>query len=1301
LSSEPAAWARDTAFVIREHDRDRFLDAKHGSKIEDFWTSEFIQARGCEYCEALLQYIICFNHEEVGGTAVMWMDQMMMWQPHYFPYSMKYKHHVEDFFEKDQIEHYGRKFLEKVVEWCKGVYRDHRAYYDELLANPPSGQNLDAFIEMIRQKHSPKMLKELGIMHESRPDDWPVNYFSRARGKPTLPQPEPVHQRVESIRKTDSHGKAAKKTANAYAGTQPKDAHANEKASTQPSSSNTASQTTATQSDSGTSKGKKASAKASAKASGPTFRGGGHGNDGGDSSDDEDTDRQPRDSKPPQSPKSKKEVQSDDEGDDLKAAHATIHRRVKSEADSPGKSSVDFPDLLAPKTFAGCEMHKRSMSHISMQLRTNTLANNDLVKKGGLSLQDWMTAPGVERRAVSSQEQSQLPEKAMNNPINQSGRVPNTGRGGAVAAIGRYLYGPSSVTPSFTHPYAPDTVAQNNAAYLYHQDHTFGRSYPPQPDHSTTYRPGSNIYQTDAQRGDMFVPVAQPQPHYSYRMPSGTYGYQQGDHQSHGTNQMPGSTYGSRHINAMALAQPMLSTPPIVPTAPHGVVPNHNMEPYLQQAAQGVYPQHVPPLSRVGVPPTHPGHPAMRHPPQFVARAPGMSAYGPQFGQSSPRIGMSHQVAIRGGGGAPSTSQVGPRNIRRDMVRSEPIQLSPRAASFHLNNPRPLPQGPANSLPSGPAAGLGGLPDRPVRAAVPRQYLRHNSSTGDTVPFPQYDEMLDPTDLPESQQCTSTSIGPDAEDVVTLWFADIPQGTTTDQLRHFIEQMMPVAELRPITFDQKQAYAKGWSFVKFLSNTDARRALDTFQGAAFNGGQIKVQVPERRTNNGRRNRSSFRQFGMSQSSDQADGFMSHQPSFSGSNNSPARFRDYGVGASPSGARRSRGNSMSQAMNAVRRNSTFSKQDARSGLPLGNLPDVAEASKPATPAPEQQSMPHGNGFPSMHGDEHVEAVKKPKKKKPKKRKKKPDQSRDGSVAPSDSNISSAVESSATPRLLPDDATTDEGVKDKGKRAADTQSRAASPLKFAVQLKDSPTKPDSQTREEFVVGAISDFEDGATSTIAASEKAMSEDTVVHTPEDDLAASSAELAVPSVDTDTVLHEAPRQDETEAETAAEEAPTAIDEQEPSETTSVTSDHKSEATTVQVEPPAAGPSKAKAKGPAQTESLSMFGMSKHQKKAEKNKAKKARQASRKVSKTLNLATMDVPKVAESSASVAGKENRKASGKDKQAVSRSTESSSLAGTPETAREYPASLPDTPPPKLSGVVTRMLSLFSPVPLFFIY
>lgn len=212
LTSNPDYWAALTAWDIREHDLDRWLEARHGAKPEDFWSQTFIEHRGRNYCEAVLKYIIMFNHEEVGGHAVMFIDQMVMQWPHYFPYAMKYRCNVDDLFEPDQIHHYGRVFLEKVVEWCKLTYEGSQAYWDAILDKPPMDEQYDAFVQHVRDGHKPQKLKDMHIVPPARPDRWPCDYFAEARGKTSVPvvqlmKEKEVETRVSSENFTESREK--------------------------------------------------------------------------------------------------------------------------------------------------------------------------------------------------------------------------------------------------------------------------------------------------------------------------------------------------------------------------------------------------------------------------------------------------------------------------------------------------------------------------------------------------------------------------------------------------------------------------------------------------------------------------------------------------------------------------------------------------------------------------------------------------------------------------------------------------------------------------------------------------------------------------------------------------------------------------------------------------------------------------------------------------------------------------------------------------------------------------------------
>lgn len=1277
-SDAPAVKAQRMAWIVRERNLDEFLDAKYGANIEDFWTPEYIAYHGREYCEHLLQYIIMFNQEEVGGHAIMYIDQIMMWEPSYFTYAMKYRDNVDELFEPDQIEHYGRKFLEKVIEWCRSAYAANRDYWDKHLSEPLTGRELEDFYATVEKQHKPSKLKEMFIVPKGRENDWPCNYFARARGKTPLPQLQ--------VEKEEAQREANGIANNCAEGS------LDDAVDTEPTQ----------QSNDQSGSGPTASSTGGDESNGAFMAPIGDQTGDGGKNDDDDKDKKRAPHGPPllKSPKSKKAASNGKEDNRMPVLDST-HRRVQSEPESPSKSTI----TSRPKvTSLSCTCHQDAGTCSSEACnlpstrppQTCIIADQSAGKEPNMKAKnDWMSAPGVERRAVSTEQQSKLLEKAAQKPNVGSKQIPSTGRGGAVSGIGRHLYSQGGPIPQLPHPYRHDLVQQNNAAYMYHQDHNFGRERIPRADHVTTYRPGSNIYIADPSRRDMYAPNPQPQPHFSHYAVGGV-GYYQGQ----GAPHLNGAMYAgqSPQIPHPGQAQAAYQSPHVVQTAPHGPVPNHIMQPYLQLANDGHWPTSMP-LSQSNQP-VNPGMPQMQYPPHAIMRPPHQQGFmqGQQQNVASPtpRHIMEQQLNAVRMGSAPNMT---PGNTRREMVRSEPIPFSPYANKFEPGAVRPPPpQGKFTSR--GPPSGPANM-SRPHRPSVgPNNGTRRGpSGSVDSLPFPSYrDEMLDPIGLPEGAQCESRHIGPDAEDVVTLWIANIPRDTTTEQLRAAIETKMPVAEVREITFDAKANYNLGWTFVKFLSNSDARIALDHFHEHEFRGSRLKVQVPERRTNAAAMRM--IRERGTA--SDQAEPFIGHRTSFSGGG-TPGRGSAFNFTASPN-ARRSRGNSLSQTIHAVRRNSTFSKQDARSDLPLGNLPEVIESSKPATPEPfGSQSEITESEQPKMTEDEHVQAVKKPSKNK--KKKKKPNKSRDASAAPSESNISSAVDASAASH-------------DSASTASKPSSVVAIPLKLATyasvavansqpadpaeQLAEGktaiveadpvpeevlPTKGEADDDVAKTAAAI-DSKDGATEVATAIEesKGHPESAEART---DWADEEVVEAVPSPDT-VPAQPHPEIDETEAGSSI-----AGMSEGPSEATSATVD--------QPEIPLPKPAKTKTKGPAQLESLSSFAMAKKKEKEEKAKAKKIRKNERKVSKNSGptngaakrrdsratpaeggLIQAHAPSAATATTATAptnaAKPHETTDTKSKELEPKASESSSMAGTPETAREYPASIPNTPTPK---------------------
>ena len=146
-------------------------------------------------------------------------------------------------------------------------------------------------------------------------------------------------------------------------------------------------------------------------------------------------------------------------------------------------------------------------------------------------------------------------------------------------------------------------------------------------------------------------------------------------------------------------------------------------------------------------------------------------------------------------------------------------------------------------------------------------------------------------------------------------------------------------------------------------------------------------------------------------------------------------------------------------------------------------------------------------------------------------------------------------------------------------------------------------------------------------------------------------------------------------------------------------SETRSDATTIaQDQSLALIPKPPKTRGPAKTETFSAFAINKQKQKEERAKAKKARKASRKVSKP-STGTLDTGKsqevgddlpepeaAAETSVSKHPTNKGKTTNEKQEAEHKASESSSMAGTPETAREYPISIPNTPTPKAAAATT---------------
>lgn len=317
VSSDPEFWARQTAWDVREHDLDRFLEAQHGAKIEDFWTRDFIQARGRKYCELLLKYIIMFNHEEVGGHAVMLIDEIALADPALFA-SMMQTPVLENIFGLDQIEFWGRKLCQMIMIWCKSAYEANKQYWDKLHFNPPTGEELLRFKELLNAQYKPQKLKAMNIVPKEREDDWPCHYFARARAKGPVPWAGMASE-VESA------------TGVRTAPEQLKDAESSQQSTNSSQSNANAVSSQSTSSDKGKSK-------STVSSTGGTVGGIPGGNDG---SEDPEDNRPPNNLPPqPQSPKGKKAEQSKKDDDKKLETTDAPDRRTTSENNTLGKQKL-------------------------------------------------------------------------------------------------------------------------------------------------------------------------------------------------------------------------------------------------------------------------------------------------------------------------------------------------------------------------------------------------------------------------------------------------------------------------------------------------------------------------------------------------------------------------------------------------------------------------------------------------------------------------------------------------------------------------------------------------------------------------------------------------------------------------------------------------------------------------------------------------------------------------------------------------------------------------------------------------
>ncbi|KIW09303.1 hypothetical protein, variant [Verruconis gallopava] len=1181
VTSDPEHWGRLTSWDIREHDLERWLDASPGAKPEDFWTENFILFRGRPYCEAALRAIVMWNHEEIGGHAVMFMDQILMWQPHYFPYAMRYRCSVDELFEPDQIKHYGRVFLEKIVEWCKLTYLKNQAYWDAILANPPSGLHLKQFIADVKANHYPAKLKEMKIVPEDRPDEWPAVYFARARGKSV----EPLSFAATRFQKTqNSEAERPESCQDQPAGVQLQKTCGNDAKETYGAGSVPPNNDGgAVQIDTAAISSNAAAAKASDRDR--------KGESPGDNTEAEDKKADVQISQQPQAPKGKKPAVDGE----ISVSEPISHRRVKSDFDGAVKE----------------------------------------LRKSTLSLSDWMTAPGVERRAISTQSQSELITKATVG--NGQKEVPPHNRGGAEKVIGRYEYRLGNPPLVFQHSSERNVIAINNAAYLYHHDRSFGRQGSPLLEHPTTNRPGSSICKVDPRRGGMIFHSPKPEPHFSQPRGRNYPIAQSGSYMGHIGS--PRMGYPARSVSTKILPQgQQVMKFSIVPSAPFGTVPGNIMTPHVVHAQHGAWPETPAPLPQAGQSPRHVGIPPIRNPSRYIMRVP-----PPQTMHNSPQLlqqhclpnhvqpplldptqhmGMStaHDASARHVAHATSNSFAGEHVGRRSLIVADASSFSP--SDVHIPHIRCSGLTSTNRFVDEQSIVMPSRSSRPARRLSNASQVVHRSSiAGDIVPFPSYTEKsytentVDLANMTERQQCTSGFIGPDAEDVVTLWFGNIPIDTTVDQLKAFVSITVPVAEVKsPITFDPSMNAGLGWTFVKFHSNADARKALRELHHAEFNGGNLKVQVPERRTREGierrARRRSSFGRYNRSKSFGQVSGYTGYQAQVN-SGGIFTRYEGIPVIFDP---RSTRGGSMSQAIHAVRRNSAFTQQDARSDLPLGDLkedtePPSSHNASSCTNAPIQAAETIDQ---VVSGD--VEALLKPIKKKH--RRKKPSRSREASITPSESNISSPANGSSSSRgyITPAD-------KDKVKEKF--QSSLISLHVESKALERNQTIPSSHTAE------TAPLEDSQTT-----EYGRSLNTVGHFEVHDRYESFSEQPEGTETISGLVYETKSMDQAfephkvmlTTNPSLDGTATPLFNQSEimgmSEPIKIQGTQSVFSTDMHDHGKAVRVKSLKEKGAAQTESLSIYNKkSKAERDAEKKKAKKQRQASRKISKI----STDVP----------------------------------------------------------------------------
>lgn len=118
--------------------------------------------------------------------------------------------------------------------------------------------------------------------------------------------------------------------------------------------------------------------------------------------------------------------------------------------------------------------------------------------------------------------------------------------------------------------------------------------------------------------------------------------------------------------------------------------------------------------------------------------------------------------------------------------------------------------------------------------------LDQDASTACLSPFAH------PSEITSNEKMEQTPTSTDEAKRRSLFVHALPASTTTEELARFFSQSFPLKHAT-IVSDSTSKRSKGYGFVTFTDPGDALEALTTFNGALFNGHNIKVELAKPRS----------------------------------------------------------------------------------------------------------------------------------------------------------------------------------------------------------------------------------------------------------------------------------------------------------------------------------------------------------------------------------------------------------------------------------------------------------------------